>query len=398
MADDIVLVRPIMPAADKIRRAVTRVFDSGVITNDGPRVRALERQLSGRLGISDLAVCASGTTAIQLACGALQLTGEVIVPAACFPAVWQAVLRAGGKPVAVDIEPRHLTLDPQAVEAAITPATCAVLAVHTFGCPADIDALTAIAGKAEVPLLFDGATCWGIDFRGRPLLSYGDVSTLSLHAMKLTHSVEGGAVMGNGLLVANWVRRLRNFGTGVDGALAQGTNARMSELHAAIGEVVLAESDAEITRRIRVRRWYEEGLRGVNWLRICPFRPEAGPNVAAMPIMLALDAPVDATKLCQELHGRGIHARAYFTGHYRPNTLRLGGPTAVTHDIANRVVCLPFWGRLTESDIARVTTALKEIDARRKGPRHAPAVHLAGRAPAPVSPGAAGLGVPRGRP
>jgi len=297
----------------------------------------------------------------------------------------------------VDVEPRYLTLDPEAVEAAITPATCAVLAVHTFGCPADIDALTTITRRVEAPLVFDGATCWGIDFRGRPLLSYGDVSTLSLHAMKLTHSVEGGAVMGNGLLVANWIRRLRNFGTGVDGALAQGTNARMSELHAAIGEVVLAESDAEITRRIRVRRWYEEGLSGVNWLRICPFRPEAGPNVAAMPVLLALDAPVDATKLCQELHSRGIHARAYFTGHYRPHTLRLGGPTPVTHDIASRVVCLPFWGRLTEQDIARVTTALKDIDARRKGPRHAPAVHLAGRAAAPVSPGATGLGVPRGR-
>jgi dTDP-4-amino-4,6-dideoxygalactose transaminase len=257
--------------------------------------------------------------------------------------------------------------------------------------------LTAIARRAGVPLVFDGATCWGIDFRGRPLLSYGDVSTLSLHAMKLTHSVEGGAVMGNGPLVATWVRRLRNFGAGVDGALAQGTNARMSELHAAIGEVVLAESDAEITRRIRVRRWYEEGLSGVNWVRVLPFRPEAGPNVAAMPLLLARDAPVDATKLCQELHGHGIHARAYFTGHYRPHTLRLGGPTPVTHDIADRVVCLPFWGRLAETDIARVTTALKEIDARRKGPRHAPAVHLPGRAAASVSPGAAGLGQPGGR-
>ncbi len=398
MADDIVLVRPIMPAVDKISRAVARVVDSGVITNDGPRVRALERQLSGRLGLSDLAVCASGTTAIQLACGALRLTGEVIVPAAGFPAVWQAVLRAGAKPVGVDIEPRHLTLDPKAVEAAITPATCAVLGVHTFGCPADIDALTLITRRAEVPLVLDGANAWGIDFRGRPLLSYGDVSTLSLHAMMLTHSVEGGAVIGNGPLVANWVRRLRNFGIGVDGALAQGTNARMSELHAAIGELVLAESDAEITRRIRVRRWYEATLSGVDWLRICPFRAEAGPNVSTMAVLLARDAPVDATKLCQELHGRGIHARAYFTGHYRPQTLRLGGPTPVTHDLANRVVCLPFWGRLTEPDIARVITALKEIEARRKGPRHAPAVHLARHATAPVSPGAAGLGGSRGRP
>src|SRR5438445_10021497 len=121
MTDDIVLVRPIMPKADQVRRAVTRVFDSGVITNDGPRVRALEAQLSARLGIEDLAVCASGTTAIQLACGALRLTGEVIVPAAAFPAAWQGVLRSGAKPVGVDIEPTYLTLDPQAVEAAITP-------------------------------------------------------------------------------------------------------------------------------------------------------------------------------------------------------------------------------------------------------------------------------------
>ncbi|HEY0500855.1 MAG TPA: DegT/DnrJ/EryC1/StrS family aminotransferase [Kutzneria sp.] len=393
MADDIVLVQPVLPAADLVRRAVSRVFDSGVITNDGPRVRAFEQQLSDRLGCQDLAVCASGTTAIQLACGALRLTGEVIVPAAAFPAVWQAVLRAGAKPVGVDVEPTYLTLDPQAVEAAITPATCAVLAVHTFGCPADIDELTRIAGRADVPLVFDAATCWGIGFRGRPLLSYGDVATLSLHAMKLTHSVEGGAVVGNGLLVADWVRRLRNFGIGGDGALAQGTNARMSELHAAIGEVVLAESDMEITRRVRVRRWYEDGLAGIDWLTVGAFRPEAGPNVAAMPIMLNPDAPVDATTLCQELHQRGIHARAYFTGHYRPNTLRLAGAIPVAHDIANRLVCLPFWGRLTEQHVARVIAALTEI-----GTRHAPAVHLAGHAAAPVSPGAAGLGGSRGRP
>jgi dTDP-4-amino-4,6-dideoxygalactose transaminase len=393
MADDIVLVQPVLPAADLVRRAVSRVFDSGVITNDGPRVRAFEQQLSDRLGCQDLAVCASGTTAIQLACGALRLTGEVIVPAAAFPAVWQAVLRAGAKPVGVDVEPTYLTLDPQAVEAAITPATCAVLAVHTFGCPADIDELTRIAGRADVPLVFDAATCWGIGFRGRPLLSYGDVATLSLHAMKLTHSVEGGAVMGNGLLVADWVRRLRNFGIGGDGALAQGTNARMSELHAAIGEVVLAESDMEITRRVRVRRWYEDGLAGIDWLTVGAFRPEAGPNVAAMPIMLNPDAPVDATTLCQELRQRGIHARAYFTGHYRPNTLRLAGAIPVAHDIANRLVCLPFWGRLTEQHVARVIAALTEI-----GTRHAPAVHLAGHAAAPVSPGAAGLGGSRGRP
>src|SRR5207253_1241482 len=120
------------------------------------------------------------TTAIQLACAALELTGDVIIPAAGFPAIPQAVLRAGATPVAVDIEETYLTIDPAAVRAAITPKTSAILPVHTFGCPANIDELQDIADDAGIPLVFDGATCWGVNYRGRPILSYGDVARLSL--------------------------------------------------------------------------------------------------------------------------------------------------------------------------------------------------------------------------
>src|SRR6185436_18567305 len=119
---------------------------------------------------------------------------------------------------AVDIEDTYLTVDPDAVQAALSRRTCAILPVHTFGCPADIDALSAIAAAAGVPLVCDAAPGWGVHYRGRPLLGYGDVATLSLHATKLTHAIEGGAVIGNTREVAGAVRRLRNFGTGSGGA------------------------------------------------------------------------------------------------------------------------------------------------------------------------------------
>lgn len=217
------VVRPLLPPWSTLSAAFHEVVESQILTNDGPRVRRLEALLSAELGVADLAVTGSGTTAIQLACSALELTDEVIVPAAAFPAISQAVLRAGATPVAVDIEDTYLTLDPDAVRAAITPRTCAILGVHTFGCPADVDELAAIADGANIPLVFDAATCWGIGYRGRPLLRYGDVATLSLHATKLTHSIEGGAVLGNAHPVADTVRRLRNFGSGATGALAAGT-------------------------------------------------------------------------------------------------------------------------------------------------------------------------------
>lgn len=396
MDGDIVLVRPVLPPPDAVGRAVAEVFTSRVLTNDGPRVRRLESLLAAELGIGGVAVSASGTTAIQLACAALDLTGEVLVPAAAFPAVSQAVLRAGGRPVGVDVEPEYLTLDPAAVRAALTPRTKAILAVHTFGCPADVDALSALAAAAGIPLVCDGATCWGVSYRGKPLLSYGDVATLSLHAMKLTHAVEGGAVVCQDTALAAKVRRLRNFGIGEAGALPAGTNARMSEVHAAIGALVLAESQGEIARRTEVRRRYEDGLAGIGWLEPVPFRPGAGPNVAAMAVRLFPDAPVAAAALCEVLHHHGVHARAYFAGRYRPRRLPRSGPAPVADAASAAIVCLPFWGGLTEQDIGRVIDALSRIGAgaRRRGTRHAPVVQPAGDPAALVPDGAAGLGGP----
>lgn len=355
------VVRPLLPSWSKLSEAFQEVFDSQILTNDGPRVRRLEALLSAELVVADLAVTGSGTTAIQLACSALELTGEVIVPAAAFPAISQAVLRAGATPVAVDIENTYLSIDPAAVRAAITPRTCAILGVHTFGCPADVDELRAIADGAGIPLVFDAATCWGIDYRGQPLLRYGDVSTLSLHATKLTHSIEGGAVLGNTQKVADTVRRLRNFGIGTAGALPAGTNARMSELHAAVGAVVLGQARAEIARRSAVRELYRQALAGIDWLRLCDFRPDAGPNVAALPVRLAPDAPLDAEELCKSLLGHGIHARAYFAGRYRLGWLSNAGPTPIADAVAGRIVCLPFWGGLSETHVGRIVDALKAI-------------------------------------
>jgi dTDP-4-amino-4,6-dideoxygalactose transaminase len=366
--EPIVLVRPVVPPLEQLGRRLHEVLRSGILTNDGAQVQAFEALLSAKAGIAELAVCGSGTAAIQLACGALGLSGEVIVPAAAFPAVSQAVRRAGGTPVAVDIDPTYLTLDPDAVRAALTPRTGGILAVHTFGCPADVDALEAVARGAGVPLVFDAATCWSIHYRGRPLLSYGDVSALSLHAMKLTHSVEGGAVMSTVHPVAARVRRLRNFGMSADGAHPAGTNARMSELHAAVGAAVLEEADAETVRRIRIRDLYRDALKHVDWLDLVPFRPDAWPNVAAMAVRLAPDAPVDATGLCAELMRYGVHARAYFAGRYRPVDLRTAGPTPVADELGRRIVCLPFWGGLTEADVARVADAVDRAGAVRPTP------------------------------
>lgn len=367
--DMIVLVRPLLPPVEKLTTALSEVFDSGILTNDGPRVRNLETLLADALGLDDVAVCGSGTEAIQLACSALCLTGDVLVPAAAFPAAAQAVLRAGGRPIAVDIEPDYLTLDPAAVAAAITPWTRGILAIHTFGCPADVDALESIARTAGIPLVFDAAACWGITYRGRPLLSYGDASTLSLHATKLTHSIEGGAVVSPNGAVPDRVRRLRNFGTASDGALAAGTNARMSELHAAVGAVVLGESGAEIVRREAVRALYEDGLRSLPWLRPCGFRADASPNIAALPVRLGPDAPCDAERLCAALLERRIHTRAYFGGRYRVNQIDRAGPTPHADEAGRTIVCLPFWGGMTANDVSRVIDALAAVHADHGGRR-----------------------------
>jgi dTDP-4-amino-4,6-dideoxygalactose transaminase len=139
----------------------------------------------------------------------------------------------------------------------------------------------------------------------------------------------------------------------------------MSELHAAVGAVVLGEADAEIRRRIRVRDWYQEGLRHLDWVRPVPFRPGAWPNVASMAVRLSPEAPVNAPTLCAELMRYGVHARAYFTGRYRPRDLSFAGSTPVADDLGKRIVCLPFWGGLKEADVTRVIDAIDRIGRRR---------------------------------
>jgi dTDP-4-amino-4,6-dideoxygalactose transaminase len=394
---DLVLVRPLLPPIEALRTALSAVLESGVLTNDGPRVTALEELLSAATGIGDIAVCASGTTAIQLACSALEMTGDVLVPAAAFPAVAQAVLRAGGRPIAVDVEPTHLTIDPAAARAALTSRTTGIVAIHTFGCPADVQALQALARSAGIPLVCDAAPCWGVRYRGRSLLSYGDVATLSLHATKLMHSIEGGAVIGNTCPLGSEIRRLRSFGPGRQGASPAATNARMSELHAAVGATVLVETTNEIARRMAVRERYLDALSDLGWLSPVAFRPLAGPNVAAFPVRLADDAPFDAATLCANLLRQGVHARAYFTGRYRVRGIATAEPIPHADAAARRVICLPFWGGLTEQDIARVVGALWAACAGKgKGGRRARVVQSTRDATAPVPDGALGVGVQRG--
>jgi dTDP-4-amino-4,6-dideoxygalactose transaminase len=205
-------------------------------------------------------------------------------------------------------------------------------------------------GRTAMRLLFT--------YGHRPLLAYGDVSTLSLHATKLVHAIEGGAVMSTAHKIAGKVRRLRNFGIGPGGALPAGTNARMSELHAAVGALVLREANAEISRRSAVRELYRQALRDIEWLELYEFRPGAGPNVAALAVRLRPDVPLDAESLCDVLLQHRIHGRAYFAGRYRPRSLKSAGGTPNAETATKQVLCLPFWGRLTESDVSRVVDAL----------------------------------------
>ena len=211
------LVQPFLPPLDRMLPLLEEIWARGRVTNDGPVQRRLEAALQDQLGWQNVVATANGTLALQLACRSLGLDGEVIAPAFTFPATLQALLWNSLVPVLVDVEPDHLTIDVNAVSAAITPRTTAIVAVHTFGHPADVLALQKVADRYGLALVYDAAPAVGVRVYGQTITAFGDVSAMSFHATKVMHTVEGGAVATPHSWVAESVRRLRNFGLGESG-------------------------------------------------------------------------------------------------------------------------------------------------------------------------------------
>ena len=231
-----------LPDRKKLTQYIDQIYENGWLTNNGPLLQKLENRLASYLGVKNLILVANGSLALQLAYKALDLRGEVVTTPFSFAATTSTLAWEGLEPKFADIDKRSFNIDPKNIEKIITDKTTAIVPVHVFGNPCEVELISDLAKKYNLKVVYDAAHAFGVTYKGQSVLKYGDISTLSFHATKIFHTIEGGAVITENDEIAKKIRSLINFGiTGPDKIEGIGTNAKMNEFEAAMGHCVLDE-------------------------------------------------------------------------------------------------------------------------------------------------------------
>lgn len=350
------VTKPFSPPISEYQKLLTGIWKRNWFTNNGPLVKELELKLKDYLGLNHLLYTTNGTIAIQIALKALDITKRVITTPFSYVATSSSLVWEGCTPVYVDIDPETFNIDPNKIEAAIDKDTEAILATHCFGNPCDIDIIDKIAKKHNLKVIYDAAHCFGTKYKGKSVFNYGDITTTSFHATKLFHTVEGGAVFTQDVELLKKMALMRNFGhSGPESFNGVGINGKNSEFHAAMGIVNLKYIDEIIEKRKNQSNLYNGLLEG---LRVQKQRltEQSAFNFAYYPIVFKSEKATLIMKA--ELERQDVYPRRYFY----PSLSRLnyvnGRVTKIADDIAGRILCLPLFHELTESEQEKVVRIL----------------------------------------
>ncbi len=336
-----------------------RIWASHRVTNNGPLAKELEDQLKHYLNVKHLFFVSNGTIALQIAIKALDLRGEIITTPFSYVATTSSIVWAGCQPVFVDVDPHTLCLNPALIEAAITCRTSAILPVHVYGHPCDVESIQAIARRHGLKVIYDAAHGFGVRRGGRSLLVHGDVATLSFHATKVFHTVEGGALVTQDDGVAHRIAYMRNFGhRGQEGFWGLGVNGKSSELHAAMGLCVLPKVAKLIHRRRAICALYDRLLAGTGLGRPRVDRGVAY-NYAYYPTIFPSEAQLLVAR--EILRARGIFPRRYFYPSLNQLDYVVRRPAPVADDIARRVLCLPLSHALEPRSVVQIAGVLSAV-------------------------------------
>lgn len=358
---------PVVQNVAGVLRDLGDVLNSRRLTNDGPRVRAFEEAVNRVTGTRYCIATDNGTSALQIAARALQVDGEVIVPAFTFIATAHAFAWQGLEPVFVDVDPRSHTIDVQAVESAITPRTTAICGVHLWGNLCDVDALSDIAGRHDLVLMFDAAHALGCeDESGRRVGGFGRAEVLSFHATKFVSAFEGGAVVTNDAELAKLLRRLRNFGfDGAGNIGCLGINAKMSEAAAVMGLHSLRHYDDIVAANRRNLERYRANLAGCPGIDFVTPRDLRASNCQyVVAVTDAGESRISRDILLACLRAEGVFAKAYFVPPCHlaePYCSRRTTALPVSEELARLVLCLPTGLALGDQDIDRVCELIRLI-------------------------------------
>ncbi len=353
----IYVTRPFLPPLEEFLPYLRQIWENKVLTNGGPFHQQLEKALCEHLGLEHIALFTNGTIALVTALQSLRITGEVITTPYSFVATSHSLLWNGIKPVFVDIDPATLNMDPRRIEAAITPQTTAILAVHCYGHPCDVDAIQQIADTYNLKVIYDAAHAFGVECHCGSVLKYGDLSVLSFHATKVFNTFEGGAIVCPDAKTKARIDYLKNFGfAGETSVIAPGINGKMSEFNAALGLLQLQHIDAVVERRKSIDSTYRRRLATVGGIHCLGNGGELRANYSYFPILVTPQYPVDRDDLYQLLKDRDIFTRRYFYPLISEFPMYRGLPSAhpdnlpAASEAARQVLCLPIYPDL-EMDV-----------------------------------------------
>lgn len=361
------VTRPTLPPMAEVVAMLEEVWTNRTLTNCGPLHQRLEKQLCAYFGVPHLTLVANATLGLMLAVRQLDLRGEVITTPFSFVATGHSLLWGGVTPVFVDIDASTLNIDPARIEQAITPRTTAIMAVHCFGHACDVVAIEDIARRHGLKVIYDAAHAFGIRLdNGRSILDYGDLSVVSFHATKVFNTFEGGAIISQHGAAKQSIDRLTNYGIVDENTIATvGLNAKMSEIHAAMGIAQLPYVDAAIVARRKVDERYRELLDGLPGIEPVKWPNGQNRNYYAFPILVGEEFGCTRDELHQQMKLAGINARRYFyplisdLPMYRDHAARGNDPLDVAKRIGRSVLCLPMYPDLSDADLQRVAQVIR---------------------------------------
>ena len=363
----ITVTSPLLPDINEFTKSLKEIWESKWITNNGLFHKKLERALAEYLKVPYVSLFTNGTLPLLTALQALRITGEVITTPYSFVATTHALWWNGIKPVFVDIDPATGNMDPEKIEAAITPRTTAILPVHVYGKPCDTEAIQTIADKYGLRVIYDAAHAFGVEIAGKSILNAGDMSTLSFHATKVFNTVEGGALVMHDEKTKQRIDYLKNFGFASETeVVGPGINSKMDEIRSAYGLLNLKQVDDAIAARQRVAVAYREGLRGVKGISFWDDTPGVRHNYSYFPIFVdAAEYGMTRDQLYFKMKAQGIWGRRYFYplisefSTYRGLESSRPENLVNAHRMADTVICLPMHHELNEEDVERIVDSIK---------------------------------------
>lgn len=355
----ITVTAPLLPSLEEFNELLKEIWESKWITNNGTFHQQLEKALCEYLKVPYISLFTNGTLPLITALQALRITGEVITTPYSFVATTHSLWWNGIKPVFVDIDPATGNIDPDKIEAAITPKTTAIMPVHVYGKPCDTERIQAIADKYGLKVIYDAAHAFGVEVNGESVLKSGDMSTLSFHATKVYNTIEGGALVMHDEKTKKRIDYLKNFGFANEvEVVAPGINSKMDEMRSAYGLLNLKQVDAAIEARHQVAIQYREALRPIEGIRFMDDMPGVKHNYSYFPIFIDAEKyGMTRDELYFKMKEQNVLGRRYFYPLISEFSTYRGLPSANkenlpnAHQMADCVICLPMHHELSTEDI-----------------------------------------------